>query len=58
MKRARQPLNIQFTYNDMIKGFSKWQEETTTSPPNKHLGIYRSLINATKYNILTHNETI
>jgi hypothetical protein len=28
----------------MINGFSKWRESTTTSPSNKHLGIYKALI--------------
>jgi hypothetical protein len=42
----------------MCQGFRKWREQTTTSPSNKHLGIYKSLLNAMKYNIYTKHETI
>jgi hypothetical protein len=52
MRRARDTIKIQLTYNNMIKGLSKWRKQTTTSPSNKHLGLYKSLINATKYNII------
>jgi hypothetical protein len=31
-------------FSSMIRGFSKWRESTTTSPSNKHLGIYRALV--------------
>lgn len=39
----------------MIQGFLKWRESTTTSPSNKHLGIYKCLIIADLYNILPTN---
>jgi hypothetical protein len=28
----------------MIRGLAKWRESTSTSPSNKHLGLYKSLI--------------
>ncbi len=32
------------TFDDMIAGFRKWTERTSTSPSGRHLGIYKSLI--------------
>ncbi len=31
------------TFDDMISGFWKWPERTSTSPSGRHLGIYKSL---------------
>jgi len=31
------------TFEDMIAGFQKWPEHTSTSPLGQHLGIYKSL---------------
>jgi hypothetical protein len=44
LKRIRLPLPQYMPFNDMISGLTKWREQTTTSPSNKHLGIYKSLI--------------
>lgn len=49
LKRVRDPITLEFTYNDMCNGFAKWREKTTTSPSVKHLGIYRALISADRY---------
>jgi hypothetical protein len=46
MQMIREPLPL-----------SKWREQTTTSPSNKHLGVYKSLLNAMKYNLHTDHET-
>jgi hypothetical protein len=40
----------------MIAGFQKWKESTTTSPSGKHLGFYKSIITAHKYNVITIHE--
>jgi len=32
------------TFDDVIQGFKKWPEKTTTSPSGRHLGIYKTLI--------------
>jgi hypothetical protein len=56
LQRIRQPMQLSLTFNDMCTGFSKWREQTATSPSNKHLGIYKSLTNARKYNIFTAYE--
>jgi hypothetical protein len=40
----------------MCDGFSKWRENTTTSPSGKHLGIYRALVKVMKQNILTDTK--
>jgi hypothetical protein len=32
LTRVRQPISLNFTIQDMIRGFSKWRETTTTSP--------------------------
>jgi hypothetical protein len=56
MKKARDTLPLNMTLDDMCHGFHKWRENTTTSPSGKHLGIYKSLVNAKKYNILTDTE--
>jgi hypothetical protein len=45
--RPAQPHHIPFTA--MISGLSKWRESTTTFPSNKHLGIYRSLVQYYKH---------
>jgi hypothetical protein len=51
MQRIRDPIPLNMSFEDMCKCFSKWREQTTTSPSNKHLGIYKSLLNAMKYKI-------
>jgi hypothetical protein len=58
MQRIRDPIPLNMTFTDMCNGFSKWREKTTTSPSNKHLGIYKSLLNAIKYKLYTDKETI
>jgi hypothetical protein len=57
MTKKREPVSLIFTFQDMCTGLRKWREQTTISPSNKHLGIYKSLLNAIKYNIYTTNET-
>jgi hypothetical protein len=42
MKAKRPPLPSYMPIKDMIMGFHKWREATTTSPSGKHLGIYRT----------------
>jgi hypothetical protein len=42
----------------MCTGFAKWRESTTTSPSGKHLGIYKSLINARRFIIRTDKEKL
>jgi hypothetical protein len=49
LQKVREPIPLTFTIQDMCNGFSKWRECTTTSPSNKHLGIYKALITADKY---------
>jgi hypothetical protein len=51
LQRVREPISLQFTFNDMCEGFSKWRESTTTSPSGKHLGVYKALINAVKFDL-------
>jgi hypothetical protein len=57
MKRVREPLPLDMTFEDMCRGYSKWREQTTTSPSNKHRGIYKSLLIAIKFKIYTKEET-
>jgi hypothetical protein len=42
--RARPPIKTTMTSDDIIKGFSKWKESTTTSPSGRHLGHYKAII--------------
>jgi hypothetical protein len=49
LKQVRKPLTDRMTLQDMIKGFSKWRESTSTSPSNKHLGIYKTLVQYYNY---------
>ena len=49
---------IEFDFNDMLNGFYKWKEETTTSPSGRHLGIYKAMANAHKYDIKTSSESV
>jgi hypothetical protein len=39
----------------MIHGLSKWRESTSTSPSNKHLGLYKALIQ--HYHYTTKQQT-
>jgi len=32
------------TFEELMKGFKKWPERTTTSPSGRHLGVYKSLL--------------
>jgi hypothetical protein len=52
MQRVRDPIPLNMSFDDMRHGFSKWREQTTTSPSNKHLGIYKSLLNAINTNYI------
>ena len=38
------PISIEVTDDDVIRGFSRWKESTTTSPSGRHLGHYRAII--------------
>jgi hypothetical protein len=62
IQQVREPMNINMSFQDMKTGFNKWREQTTTSPSNKHLGIYKALLSAVKNNIYTpteqENETV
>jgi hypothetical protein len=44
LKQKRPEMKPTIPYHQMIRGFQKWRESTTTSPSNKHLGIYRTLV--------------
>lgn len=50
------PIPLEFDFQDMLQGFYKWDERTTTSPSRRHLGIYKSLANAHKYTLRTTTE--
>ncbi|KAI2512006.1 hypothetical protein MHU86_2294 [Fragilaria crotonensis] len=38
------PINLEITTDDVIKGFTSWKETTTTSPSGRHLGHYKALL--------------
>jgi hypothetical protein len=57
LTRVRDPISLQFTLNDMIRGFTTWREKMTTSPSGKHLGIYIALTTAVTHNIQYENPT-
>jgi len=42
-KQQHLPCFHTLTFDDMIAGFRKWPERTSTSPSGRHLGIYKSL---------------
>jgi hypothetical protein len=44
LKQIRGTMSEYLPFDDMVHGFSKWREKTSTSPSGKHLGIYRILI--------------
>jgi hypothetical protein len=50
-RRCRPPISHHIDFDEMCYSFRKWREQTTTSPSTKHLGIYKSLINATRYRL-------
>jgi Reverse transcriptase (RNA-dependent DNA polymerase) len=56
LQKTRNTIPLDMTIEDMCTGFSKWRENTTTSPSGKHLGIYKAHINARRFNILTPTE--
>jgi hypothetical protein len=43
LNQKRPTLSEKIPFDQMVLGFHKWRESTTTSPSGKHLGIYRSL---------------
>jgi hypothetical protein len=51
IKRTRPPMDRYFPPEDIRAGFSKWKESTSTSPSGKHLGIYKAINTALKYNL-------
>lgn len=56
MKSTTPMLDSHYALDDMIQGFSKWRENTTTSPSGKHLGIYKALTNAHLFQLRTDDE--
>jgi hypothetical protein len=58
IQQVQEPMNINMSFQDMKTGFNKWREQTTTSPSNKHLGIYKALISAVNNNIFFTKLTI
>jgi hypothetical protein len=54
LEKVRNPIPLQFTFEDMCNGFIKWREKPTTSPSAKHLGIYRALVTA--HRLLSRKE--
>jgi hypothetical protein len=49
LKRVQNPLPHHMSMNAMISVFSKGRDSTSTSLSNKHLGIYKSLIQHYNY---------
>jgi hypothetical protein len=56
-KSNTHPILLTFTFEDMCKGFKNRRESTTTSPSEKHLGLYRSLVH-TMYMKSTNNTDL
>jgi hypothetical protein len=56
IQQVGEPININMSFQDMKTGFNKWREQTTTSPSNKHIGIYKALLSAVKIIIYTPTE--
>ena len=42
--RCATPISIDISEVDVIHGFKRWRETTTTSPSGRHLGHYKALI--------------
>jgi hypothetical protein len=36
-------IETSITFEDMVRGYEKWNERTTTSPSGRHLGHYKIL---------------
>ena len=51
-----QPIELDFTFEDMIDGFAHWKEQTTTSPSGRHLSFYKALVNAHRCKLKTTVE--
>ena len=49
-------VELEFTFEDMIDGFTNWKEQTTTSPSGRHLGFYKALVNAHRSKLQTTIE--
>jgi hypothetical protein len=39
-------VSSRITYTDLLRGFQKWREATSTSPSGRHLGMYRSFLSS------------
>lgn len=48
---------LEMTFEDMLQGFAKWREQTSTSPSGRHLGIYKGLVKAHLHQLRTAKET-
>jgi hypothetical protein len=51
LRRCRPPLSPNIDFQEMCYNFKRWKENTSTSPSNKHLGIYKALVNAVHFQI-------
>jgi hypothetical protein len=57
LKQVRPAMDCQLPFEDMVAGFRKWKEATSTSPSGKHLGVYKSLVNAYLNGLRTETES-
>jgi hypothetical protein len=39
-----EPISTEISKEDVLKGFGRWQESTSTSPSGHHLGHYKAII--------------
>jgi hypothetical protein len=56
LRRVQAPISMEIDFQEMCNSFDHWRERTATSPSNKHLGIYKSLVSAV--NLGLHTMTI
>ena len=43
-KRKTKEIDAEFTENDIITGYKKWRESTSTSPSGRHLGHQKAIL--------------
>jgi len=42
--RNGDPISLEITAEDVLQGFQRWPEAASTSPPGRHLGQYKAII--------------
>ena len=57
-KRKTHEIKVEFTVDEVKKGFQRWRETTSTSPSGRHLGHYKSILKRDGTGKEEHEESV